>query len=200
MGFRQTANRFARIERAYEAEGIDKSFRTYLDERGKLLKQTFPDSGYLVLTGPGGSNTAAAVYELSPKRAAVLVDQTLYWYWLDSKEAADYYVGMFNSGPLAEQIDVFIPEGVFGRRHLHTVPWQVTPIYDSANTAHRTIAALSGSLREQVATFIKSCPELADPGKWIKTGRRLVRQWLQSNSDMKALNIEATKVLKVTAS
>jgi hypothetical protein len=107
---------------------------------------------------------------------------------------------MFNSGPLAEQIDVFIPEGVFGRRHLHTVPWQVTPIYDSANTAHRTIAALSGSLREQVATFIKSCPELADPGKWIKTGRRLVRQWLQSNSDMKALNIEATKVLKVTAS
>lgn len=200
LGFRQTANRFARIERAYEAEGIDKSFRAYLDERGKLLKQTFPASGYLVLTGPGGSNTAAAVYELSPKRAAVLVDQTLYWYWLDSQEAADYYVGMFNSGPLADQIDVFIPEGVFGRRHLHTVPWQVTPIYDATNAAHRKIAALSGSLREQVATFIKACTELADPGKWIKTGRRLVRQWLQSNPDMQALNTEAAKVLKVTAS
>lgn len=200
MGFRQTANRFARIERAYEAEGIDKPFRTYLDERGKLLKQTFPASGYLVVTGPGGSNTAAAVYELSSRRAAVLVDQTLYWYWLDSQQAADYYVGMFNSGPLADRIEVFIPEGVFGRRHLHTVPWQVTPIYDPKNAAHGKIAALSGSLRDQVATFIKSCPELEDPGKWIKTGRRLVRQWLQSNADMQALNVEAATVLKLAAS
>ncbi|KAA0214985.1 MAG: hypothetical protein EDM82_08565 [Cyanobacteria bacterium CYA] len=196
MGFRQSASRFARIERAYEEEGIDKSFRAYLDERGKLLKQTFPASGYLVLTGPGGSNTAAAVYELTPKRSALLVDQTLYWYWLDSLQAADYYVGMFNSGPLADQIEVFIPEGVFGRRHLHTVPWQVTPLFDPGDLAHQQVAALSGSLREQVAGFIESCPDLEDPGKWIKTGRRLIREWLQSNPDMQSLNKEAAKVFK----
>lgn len=195
MGFRQTANRFARVERAYEDEGIAKPFRSYLDERGKLLKQTFSDSGYLVLTGPGGSNTAAAAYELSPHRSAVLIDQTLYWYWLNSQEAADYYVGMLNSGPLATRIEVFIPEGVFGRRHLHTVPWQVTPLFDPGNAAHRQIAALSGSLRGQVAEFIKSRPEFEDPGKWIKTGRRLIRQWLESNADMRALDEEAAKVL-----
>lgn len=195
-GFRQTANRFARIDRAYEDEGIAKPFRTYLDERGKLLKQTFPASGYLVLTGPGGSNTAAAVYSLSPRRSTVVVDQTLYWYWLDSQEASDYYVGMFNSGPLAARIEVFIPEGVFGRRHLHTVPWQVTPMFDPHDAAHQNVAALSGGLRGQVAEFIKTCTEFEDAGKWIKTGRRLIRQWLESNADMQALDKEAAKVLK----
>ncbi|MBX3351677.1 MAG: hypothetical protein KF684_01985 [Phycisphaeraceae bacterium] len=199
MGHRQTAIRFAKIGKAYEDDGIDKAFRTYLDERGKLLKQTFPATGYLVLTGPGGSNTAGAVYELTPSRSAVLVDQTLYWYWLDSQEAADYYVGLFNSGPLAERINVFIPEGVFGRRHLHTVPWQVAPVFDPANASHRQVAALSGSLREQVAKFIRNCPELEDPGKWLKTGRRLIRDWLESNPDMQALNKDAAKVLKTTA-
>lgn len=152
-----------------------------------------------MLTGPGGSNTAAAVFELSQRRAAVVVDQTLYWYWLDSQDASDYYVGMFNSGPLAARIEVFIPEGVFGRRHLHTVPWQVTPVYDPHDAAHQNVAALSGKLRDQVTEFIRTCAEFDDPGKWIKTGRRLIRQWLESNTDMQALDREAAKVLKRSA-
>lgn len=196
-GFRQTASRFVRIEKAYDDEGIEKTFRAYLDERGKLLKQTFPASGFLVLTGPGGSNTAGAVFELTARCSQVVVDQTLYWYWLDSQKAADYYVGMFNSKPLADRIEVFIPEGVFGRRHLHTVPWQVTPLFEPENKSHQRIAALSGSLREQVAAFILGQPELKDPGKWIKTGRRIIRAWLQENADMQALNKEAARVFKL---
>ena len=196
-GFRQTANRFLRIERAYEDEGIVKPFRDYLDERGKLLKQTFPANGFLVLTGPGGSNTAASVYELSPSVSAVLVDQTLYWHWVDSPEAADYYVGMFNSEPLAQRIKVFIPEGAFGPRHVHTVPWRVTPIYDARSATHQEVAALSGSVRTQVATLIRSRPEFGNAGKWITTGRRVVREWLGSNLEMQALNSHAANVLRV---
>lgn len=198
-GLRQTAHRFRRIEQAYDAEWEDKPFRTYLNERGKLLKQTFPATGHLVLTGPGGSNIAAAVYELSPRRSAVLVDQTLYWHWLESQQAADYYVGMFNSAPLAARIEVFIPEGVFGRRHLHTVPWQVTPLFDPSNPTHRQIATLSANVRMQVGEFIKSRKEFEIPGKWLKTGRRLIREWLQGCPDMEALDAEAAKVLKVEA-
>ncbi len=105
--------------------------------RGKLKKQNFTVANWIVLSAAGGSNPCAAYLSLEKvNRDRLIIDQTLYWYIADSEEEAIYLVGMINSRALGDAIMDFQPQGEFGRRHIHTLPYKIMPRFDSANELH----------------------------------------------------------------
>lgn len=101
----------------------------------KLDKQVFSSARWIVLSNAGGTNPCAAYIDL--KRAdkeRLIIDQTLYWYLAKTKKEAIYIVGMLNSPALAKAISDFQPEGAFGKRHIHTLPFKIIPPYNSSDT------------------------------------------------------------------
>lgn len=120
---------------------MEKSLETWLLEdiniRSKLSKQRFSDEGWLIISNAGGKNPCAAYVPLNRMQCSRLViDQTLYWYVANSEDEAKYIVGLLNSRALAELIMDFQPQGEFGQRHIHTIPYKVMPRYDNDNPMH----------------------------------------------------------------
>ena len=136
------------------------SLREYLEDklniRGKLYRQDFSLGRWLVLSNAGGANPCSAYIDLNEIDATKLViDQTLYWYLADSKEEAIYITGMLNSDALSDLISDFQPDGGFGKRHIHTIPYKVIPRYETDNPSHERVVVaterLINSWRNQCA-------------------------------------------------
>lgn len=66
----------------------------------------------------------------------VVIDQTLYWYLTETEDEAIYLTGLINSDALENRIFDFQPRGRFGRRHIHTWPFKVSPRFDPNNPEH----------------------------------------------------------------
>lgn len=121
---------------------------------GKLLAQDFSDGNWLVLSSAGGSNPCAAYLPLKEAdRSRLVIDQTLYWHLAGSEDEAVYLTGLLNSDALADAIRDFQPEGGFGRRHIHTLPYQRIPPYDPA--VHGAVVAAVRALVEQWAELCR---------------------------------------------
>lgn len=98
-----------------------------LNIRGKLYKQDFSLGRWLVLSNAGGANPCSAYIDLDEIDATkLIIDQTLYWYLADSEDEAIYITGMLNSDALSDLISDFQPDGGFGKRHIHTIPYKVS--------------------------------------------------------------------------
>ena len=109
-------------------ETLEKYLKDAINIYGKLEKQNFATRDWLVLSNAGGSNPCAAYISLEAvDRARIIIDQTLYWYLAESEEEAIYIVGLLNSRAMAEAIADFQPEGGFGKRHIHTLPYKIIP-------------------------------------------------------------------------
>lgn len=122
--------------------------------REKLTKQNFSHGNWLVLSNAGGKNPCAAYISLENiDRDKLIIDQTLYWYLVDSEEEAKYIVGMLNSNSLAEAIIDFQPQGEFGQRHIHTLPYKIMPRFDSENPAHQDVISKTEILIAECATL-----------------------------------------------
>lgn len=122
------------------------SAQQYFDRinyRNKLVSQVFDfidDEKYLVMAGAGGGYTCSAFIPFRMiKKQKTIIDQTIYWYIADSEEEALYITGMLNSIALDTIISDFQPEGAMGRRHVHTLPYAVTPPFDVDNDAHMQV-------------------------------------------------------------
>ncbi len=128
--------------------------------REKLVKQDFSCGDWLVLSNAGGKNPCAAYISLeNVDRDKLIIDQTLYWYLVDSEEEAKYIVGMLNSNSLAEAIIDFQPQGEFGQRHIHTLPYKIIPRYDSENPAHQEVVS-------KTEVLIAECVTLYSKEQW----------------------------------
>lgn len=143
---------------------------------GKLRRQSWSPSAYLVVSGAGGANPCAAWTEpgvLVP--GEVVFDQTLYWAEVNSRDEAAYLVGAVNSPSCAEIIAPFQPKGDQGKRHIHKLPFGVTPPYDPSDPAHTELAAATLRLHEAFgAALTDDAIALAArrPGKGTLAGRR----------------------------
>lgn len=123
-----------------------------IDTRRKLSQQAIIPGKYLVVTGAGGANVCSAYCNVDPHLADKLViDQTLYWAQVDDEDAATYLTGLFNSEAINLIIQDFQPQGTFGRRHVHTLPIEATPPYDSTNVAHQDVVAATQALLSDFA-------------------------------------------------
>ena len=104
---------------------------------GKLEKQDFSLKNWLVLSNAGGANPCAAYISLNEfNRSRIIIDQTLYWYLADSEDEAVFIVGLLNSNALSKAIKDFQPEGGFGKRHIHTLPYKIIPSFNCHDSSH----------------------------------------------------------------
>ena len=152
-----TAYVFNQIE---EDTNTPSSLATYLHDTiniyGKLDKQNFSTKNWLVLSSASGANPCAAYISLETlDRARLIIDQTLYWHLADSEDEAIYIVGLLNSDALSDAIKDFQPEGGFGKRHIHTLPYKIIPKYDNEDAAHIEVISRTRELTREWATLCR---------------------------------------------
>lgn len=118
--------------------------------RNKLGRQDFSLGDWLVLSNAGGSNPCAAYISLEgTDRTRIIVDQTLYWYLARSEEEALYITGLINSKALSEIIREFQPEGGFGPRHIHTLPYKMISPFNEDDPVHAEIVEKTRALANE---------------------------------------------------
>lgn len=143
-------------------------FDQKINIRGKLDKQRFSLSRWLVLSNAGGTNPCAAYIDLNGMdRNRLIIDQTLYWYMTESEEEALYIVGILNSATLSAAISDFQPQGGFGARHIHTIPYKIIPRFDENDDAHMEVVAKT---RDVITEWTECC------------GAEKMRKYLSPNS------------------
>ncbi len=139
-------------------------FDQKINIRNKLDKQNFALARWLVLSNAGGTNPCAAYIDLNKMdKKRLIVDQTLYWYLAESEEEALYIVGILNSVALSSAISDFQPQGGFGPRHIHTIPYKIIPRYDGTDDAHMEVVTRT---KELIAEWTEYCRS-EKTGKYI---------------------------------
>lgn len=133
-----TSAAFARVFAETRESAVQYFDRTNM--RNKLNPQKFnrlSDDAHLVLAGAGGEHICAAYVPISRINCEkTIIDQTLYWYIAQSEDEALYISALLNSFALGEIIADFQPEGAMGKRHIHKLPYEVTPPFNEDNPAH----------------------------------------------------------------
>lgn len=158
-------------------EKMEMPLNIYLEEkinmRGKLSHQDWSFGRWLVLSNAGGSNPCAAYLDLETvDKKRLIIDQTLYWYLAGSEEEAVYITAMINSEALNWIIKEFQPEGGFGKRHIHTLPYKVIPRYEKGNTIHEDVV----SAAEKLIASWKACCEKTSIGQYINPNSGTLNQ------------------------
>ncbi|MFA7247630.1 MAG: hypothetical protein WC169_10710, partial [Dehalococcoidia bacterium] len=149
-----------------------------INKREKLAQQHIGEVGYLVFTGRSGELVCSAFAESrSLGWDRLVVDQTLYWAQVDTLQEAIYLTGLFNSEAISHVIREFQPDGAFGKRHIDTLPFGVTPPYDSDQTLHQDVVTCTRKLIEEYQEAKNQDRALAralDPNNGPLAKRRLV--------------------------
>ena len=129
------------------------------------------------MTGAGGKNVCAAYLNLDDENVVsdrLIIDQTIYWTHVDTEEEAIYLTGLFNSDAINGIIQEFQPRGAFGERHIHTLPFGVTPPYDSSQIAHQDVVEKTWGLVSEYHELLLNSDvnELLNPNTSALTKRR----------------------------
>jgi len=134
-------NTFDSICKAIEPRtGSIKTLFSLIDTRGKLTQQVILPTGFIVMTGAGGGNVCSAYINVNNIDASRLIlDQTVYWAQVTTEDEAIYLTGLLNSDAISSIIRDFQPRGAFGERHIHKLPFGVTPPYDPMQVAHQDV-------------------------------------------------------------
>ena len=198
MGFVHSARRFRAINAKLRKVGKGASLQERINVRLKLSKQVYGGKGHLILAGAGGKHICAACIQLDG-RPDLIVDQTLYWRFVEDESEAWYFVGMLGSRAMTEAILPFNPKGAFGERHIHALPYRVMAEYDPDNEDHREISVLARIVAARAADLIEVDDYLADPSKSLARRRTRLRERLWRTDDFKRLDRICSAVLGTSA-
>ncbi|MEW5953173.1 MAG: hypothetical protein AB1815_05380 [Bacillota bacterium] len=165
-----------------------------INYRNKLNPQRFDaiaGEKQLVMVGAGGGYTCASFVSFGQiDKAKTIIDQTIYWYIAESEEEALYITGLLNSQALDTIIADFQPEGAMGRRHVHKLPYAVTPPFDSDNTAHMLVAERARALRNSLVTALLVTTDVAaycaPSSSTLSVRRRRFRLFLRGLAEYQA--------------
>ncbi|MET4808126.1 hypothetical protein [Limibacillus sp. MBR-115] len=186
MGFTQTARRFTQIDNKLATIG-DSTLAYRIDFRRKLSIQEFGDEGFLVLSGAGGKHICAACIPID-EATELVIDQTLYWQVVAGEDVAWFRTGILNSAALTEAILPFNPEGDFGPRHIHTLPYRLMPPYDASNDEHRAVAAATRVVAADAAAIAAGDAYIGDPNRSLPVRRQKMRERLAGNESFQELD------------
>lgn len=173
-----TRNFFEQIQGILK-KSLQRWWEDTINYRGKLSQQNFSQGNWLILSNAGGKNPCAAYISMENcDRSRLIIDQTLYWYLVNSEEEAKYIVGILNSNSLAEAIIDFQPQGEFGQRHIHTLPYKIMPRFDSENPAHQDIVSKTEALIAECAILYtqREWEALLNPNSGSLSSRRRRQQ------------------------
>ncbi len=149
--FKQVCDAWSASEGHLDLAGLQER----INKLNKLTSQKQAGaSDYLVVAGAGGGPPAAAyapVSRFNPNR--LVIDQTLYGMVVASEAEAIYYSAIFNSHALEARIEAFQPQGAFGRRHVHTLPMQVTPSFHANDPDHQAVVTAARALIAEFAAM-----------------------------------------------
>ena len=121
-----------------------------INTRNKLSRQVIQPGGFIVFTGTSGQNVCSAFLDASRVNLdKLIIDQTLNWARVETLDEAIYLVGLFNSEAINLVIQDFQPEGEFGKRHIHSLPFGVTPPFDSGQAAHQQVVEATKKLMNE---------------------------------------------------
>ena len=119
-------------------------FDQKINIRNKLDKQNFSIARWLVLSNAGGANPCASYIDMNTlDKNKLIIDQTLYWYLAESEDEALFVVGILNSATLSAAISDFQPQGGFGARHIHTIPYKIIPQFNADDDSHREVVTMT---------------------------------------------------------
>ncbi len=134
----------------------------YLNYQQKLTSQS-PKVQYIVLYNKSGTNICAALLKRDQYEhfgdlevSGFVAESVTYRIYTDTEDEAMYLVGVLNSTVVNDAIKPYQTEGVYhGKRDIHRRPFEVCPIevYDSNNSTHREIVAVSKLAREKVGKW-----------------------------------------------
>lgn len=165
---RPTLNLFDQIDNDYKClTNKEDMFKDALDMFNKLSKQTFSIGKYMVLYGAGGANLCSAYLKVTEE---IIIDQTLYWTIVETEEEAIYLSAMLNCPKLTEIISTFQPQGLFGKRHIHTLPLDYIPIYNGHNEPMLRLVATTKNLMSEMAKIIPD--KILNPNNGSLSSRR----------------------------
>jgi hypothetical protein len=137
-----------------EYGGSAQEYFNHINTRNKLNPQIFDavaDDKWLVLAGAGGGFTCASFISFAQiDKSKTIIDQTLYWHIADSEDEAIYITGMLNSVALYTMIADFQPKGAMGKRHVHKLPYAVTPPFNADDPAHMLVVKKTRALIESL--------------------------------------------------
>ncbi|MEY8354935.1 N-6 DNA methylase [Lachnospiraceae bacterium 54-53] len=154
-----------------------------LNYRNKINPQIFPREGFLVLVGASGSYVCAAYVDLEKvNREKLIIDQTFYWHIAKSENEAIYITGLLNSEALGSSIAEFQPEGIQGKRHIHKLPYIITPPFDSSNDLHLAVVENTKALLNEwkKTSYYKDNIYMRDPNSSnLQNRRRYQREQLK---------------------
>lgn len=160
-----------------------------INYRNKLSPQIFTATDidkWLVMAGAGGGYPCAAYIPVSEIIAGrtVIIDQTIYWYLATSEDEALYITGLMNSKALDGIISDFQPEGAQGRRHVHKLPYNVTPPFNPENDSHLIVVSKTRALKGSLLSSISNTPTLSEQclpsHSTLQYRRRRMREFMQS--------------------
>ena len=157
-----TRNTFREIYNTLKSVGgsIETIF-DLINTRGKLIQQVINPSGYIVFTGAGGGKVCSGHISMADYDTNKLIlDQTVYWTQVESEDEAIYLVGLLNSQSINEIIEDFQPRGAFGKRHVHKLPFGVTPPYDESQVAHQEVVEKTKALVAEYRDLIQNNVEV----------------------------------------
>lgn len=195
MGLTQTARRFRSINDKLAQIGQGKTLQQRIDERGKLTKQIFGESGFLMVVGAGGKHICAACLPVNAA-GSLIIDQTLYWQVISNEEEAWYRVGLLNSQAMTNAISPFNPKGAFGERHVHALPYRFIPAHMPSDKNHRQIARLAQEVAAIAHAIVEKDDNLNDPARALTARRSRLRKILQETQQCKSLEAACVAVLK----
>ena len=167
---RSVINLFKNIKGAYKRlKNKEDLYGNTLNMRNKLEQQNLVSGKYLVVYGAGGKNICSA-YMYIDNADQYVIDQTLYWTIVDTEEEAIYLSSLLNCPTLNEIIAAFQPQGIFGERHVHTLPLEYIPKYDSNNSQYNYLVRIAKNLCDELSSVITS--DLLDPNRGSLSARR----------------------------
>ena len=187
-GMPDSAQWFESVDRAIgESTPGGAPLRDRIDVRGKLTRQSRRTSGFAVHLGAGGGVPCAAYHE--PGRESVLpfiADQTTYVFWTKDECEALYLVGMLNSRSVERRIKEFQAAGLFGARHVHTLPLSVVPKYVGGANQLRVAAQarlIVGAAEEFVRAADSPSASLAHRRRKVKAAIEPVAAAIEAIAD-----------------
>lgn len=127
-----------------------------LNAMNKLVRQSssLKLEGYYIFVGTSGSKLCAAyrnAEDLDIEK--MIIDQTLNWAHVESEDEALYLTGLFNSESVNNAIKIFQPRGQQGERHIHSLPYEVTPKFNAENPLHKEVVVQTANIITEYYKF-----------------------------------------------
>ncbi len=160
QGYREFAKWMSNAEQLWATKRADKASKQTAYQRlayqGGLSAQNLTQR-YLVLYNAEGTNVAAAFFDRSMHALPLIVEHTVYWAALASREEADYLCAVLNSEGVNLAIKPFQAMGLLGERHIQKKLLELPiPTFDHEDPKHVKISELGATARQTVALATKS--------------------------------------------